>query len=176
VPRRAREGAGRGAKSRNPGVKRGDAFASTRAISRSRDRTRSLRAAAIWERAHPYRHVHRQHRAAPRHGRRTAGQGSGRDCAGGLHHAEQWRLDHVRHIPELTASGIGDHRLARSLSGACLKSSRRDSLAGHRHRTREFKSAARSASRSLVLSRPNRVVPHSEPTKSMRVAVVSRSA
>src|SRR6266404_5419887 len=54
------------------------------------------------ERAHPYGHVHRQHRAAPRHGRRTAGQGSGRDCAGGIHHAQQRRLDHVRQIPELT--------------------------------------------------------------------------
>ena len=47
-------------------------------------------------------HVPRQHRAAPRHGRRTAGQGSGRDGAGGVHHAKQWRLDHVRQIPELT--------------------------------------------------------------------------
>jgi len=56
------------------------------------------------ERAHPYGHVHRQHRAAPRQGRRTAGQGSGRDCAGGIHHAKQWRLDHVRQIPELTGS------------------------------------------------------------------------
>ena len=38
-----------------------------------------------------------------RHGRRTPGQGSGRDCAGGIHHAQQRRLDHVRQIPELTA-------------------------------------------------------------------------
>jgi hypothetical protein len=64
------------------------------------------------ERAHPYGHVHRQHRAAPRHGWRTPGQGSGRDGAGGIHHAKQWRLDHVRQIPELTADDTGDHRLA----------------------------------------------------------------
>ncbi len=55
------------------------------------------------DRAPAHRHVHRQHRAAPRHGRRPPGQGSGRDSAGGLHHAKQWRLDHVRQIPELTA-------------------------------------------------------------------------
>ncbi len=55
----------------------------------------------------PHRHVHRQHRAAPRHRRRTPGQGSGRDRAGGLHHAQQWRLDHVRQIPELTACDTG---------------------------------------------------------------------
>ena len=64
------------------------------------------------ERAHPYGHVHRQHGAAPRHGWRTAGQGSGRDGAGGIHHAKQRRLDHVRQIPELTAGDTGDHRLA----------------------------------------------------------------
>jgi len=64
------------------------------------------------ERAHPYGHVYRQHRAAPRHGRRTAGQGSGRDCAGGIHHAKQRRLDHVRQKLELTACDSGDHRLA----------------------------------------------------------------
>jgi hypothetical protein len=85
---------------------------STPAISGSRDRTRSLRAAQFGERAHPHRHVHRQHRAAPRHGRRPAGQGSGRDRAGGIHHAKQWRLDHVRQIPELTACDAGNHRLA----------------------------------------------------------------
>ena len=64
------------------------------------------------ERAHPYGHVHRQHRAAPRHGWRTAGQGSGRDRTGGIHHAKQWRLDHVRQTPDLTAGHTGDHRLA----------------------------------------------------------------
>jgi hypothetical protein len=80
---------------------------STRAISGSRDRTRSARAAAIWEPGAPYRHVHRQHRAAPRHGRRTTGQGSDRDCAGGIHHAKQRRLDHVRQVLELTACGTG---------------------------------------------------------------------
>jgi hypothetical protein len=36
------------------------------------------------ERAHPYGHVHRQHRAAPRNGRRTPGHSAGSDCAGGL--------------------------------------------------------------------------------------------
>ena len=53
-----------------------------------------------------------QHRAAPRHGWRTAGQDSGRDCAGGIHHSKQWRLDHVRQKPELTACDTGDHPLA----------------------------------------------------------------
>ena len=95
------------------GVKRGDAFAFYAGDIRVEgphpfcfERRQS------GERAHPYGHVHRQHRAAPRHGRRTAGQGSGRDCAGGIHHAKQWRLDHVRQIPELTACDTGDHRLA----------------------------------------------------------------
>ena len=64
------------------------------------------------DRAPPHGHVHRQHRAAPRHGRRPPGQGSGRDRAGGIHHAKQRRLDHVRQIPELTACDTGDHRLA----------------------------------------------------------------
>ena len=45
-----------------------------------------------------------------RHGWRPAGQGSGRDCAGGIHHAKQRRLDHVRQIPELTA---GDNNAGR---------------------------------------------------------------
>jgi hypothetical protein len=35
----------------------------------------------------------------PRHGWCTAGQGSGRDGAGGIHHAKQRRLDHVRQAP-----------------------------------------------------------------------------
>jgi hypothetical protein len=26
----------------------------------------------------------------------------GRDCAGGIHHSKQWRLDHGRRSPELT--------------------------------------------------------------------------
>jgi hypothetical protein len=65
------------------------------------------------DRALPHRHVHRQHRAAPRYGWRTAGQGSGRDRAGGLHHAQLRRLDHVRQPPELTACDTGDHWLAR---------------------------------------------------------------
>jgi hypothetical protein len=41
---------------------------------------------------------------------RTPGQGSGTDGAGSVHHAKQWRLDHVRQIPELTACNTGDHR------------------------------------------------------------------
>ena len=34
----------------------------------------------------------------------------GRDCAGGIHHAKQRRLDHVPQIPELTTCDTGDHR------------------------------------------------------------------
>jgi hypothetical protein len=49
---------------------------------------------------------------APRHGGRTAGQGSGRERASGIYHSKQWRLDHVRQIPELTACDTGDDRLA----------------------------------------------------------------
>jgi hypothetical protein len=30
----------------------------------------------------------------------------GRDCAGGIHHAKQWRLDHVWQIPELTLKAL----------------------------------------------------------------------
>jgi hypothetical protein len=74
------------------------------------------------DRAPAYGHVHRQHRAAPRHGRRPPGQGSGRDRAGGIHDAKQRRLDHVRQIPELTASDTGDHRFAAIPLSACLKS------------------------------------------------------
>ena len=32
--------------------------------------------------------------------------------AGGILHAKQWRLDHVRQMPELTACDTGDHQLA----------------------------------------------------------------
>ena len=46
--------------------------------------------------------------AAPRHGWRTPGQGSGRDRVGGIHHAKQWGVDHVRQTPELT---VGQLRL-----------------------------------------------------------------
>src|SRR5580692_12845216 len=63
-------------------------------------------------RAHPYGHVHRLHRAAPRHGWRTASQGSRRDRAGSIHHTKQWGLDHVWQTPELTACDTGDHWLA----------------------------------------------------------------
>ena len=94
---------------------------STRATSGSRGGTRSARAAANLGTGRPaYRHVHRQHRAAPRHGRRPPSHGPCRDCAGGVHHAKQWRLDHVRQIFELTAFS---HRRPtgsrRSLSTTC---------------------------------------------------------
>ena len=39
-------------------------------------------------------------------------RGSGGDGAGHIHHAKQWRLDHVRQLPQLTARDTGDHRLA----------------------------------------------------------------
>ena len=54
------------------------------------------------ERADADGDVHRLHRATARHGRRSAGHGSGRDGAGGIHHAKQRRLDHVREVAELT--------------------------------------------------------------------------
>jgi hypothetical protein len=57
------------------------------------------------DRALPHGHVHRQHRVAPRHGWRPAGQGSGRDCTGGIHHAQQRRLAHARQT--LTAYDTG---------------------------------------------------------------------
>jgi len=85
------------------GVKRGDAFAFYAGDIRVEGPHPFSSSGKFGERAYPYGHVHRQHRAAGRHGRRTAGQGSGRDDAGGLHHAKQWRLDHVRQIPKLTA-------------------------------------------------------------------------
>jgi hypothetical protein len=59
-------------------------------------------------RTHQYGHVHRLHRGAPRHGWRTAGQGSGRDCAGAFTTPSSGGLDHVRQTPELTACGSGD--------------------------------------------------------------------
>jgi hypothetical protein len=65
----------------------------------------------------------------PRHCRRPAGQDSGRDCADGIHHAKQWRLDHARQKPELTACDTGDNRLAAITLSACLKSPRRQSSA-----------------------------------------------
>ena len=92
------------------GVKRGDAFAFY-----VEGPPRSAQAAAIWRTGAPYGHLHRQHRAAPRHGWRPAGQGSGRDGAGGLHHAKQWRLDHVRQIPELMAYGRGHRTICSKL-------------------------------------------------------------
>jgi len=70
------------------GVKRGDAFAFYAGDIRSRDRTRSARAAAIWgtcTRTAMYTDSIEEHSGD---GWRTAGQGSGRDCAGGIHHAE----------------------------------------------------------------------------------------
>jgi hypothetical protein len=80
------------------------------------------------DRALPYGHVHRQHRAAPRHRRRTPGQGSGRDGGGGLHDAQQRRLDHVRQIPELTACDSGDHRSRRCGAGHMVISDAEDSI------------------------------------------------
>jgi hypothetical protein len=97
------------------GVKRGDAFAFYAGDIRVEGPHPFCSSGANLENgrtAHPHGHVHRQHRAAPRHGWRTAGQGSGRDGAGGIHHSKQWRLDHVRQTPELTACDTGDHRLA----------------------------------------------------------------
>jgi hypothetical protein len=37
---------------------------------------------------------------------------------GGIYHAKQWRLDHVRRIAELRHCGIGDHRRAVITSSA----------------------------------------------------------
>ena len=49
--------------------------------------------------------VHRQHEQLRRTADgREAGEGPGRDCAGGIHHSKQRRLDHVRQIPELTVT------------------------------------------------------------------------
>jgi len=85
---------------------------STRVTSGSRDRTRSARAAAIWGTGAPVRPcmptASSSSAAPPAHGRSRFG----RDGAGGIHHAKQRRLDHVRQTPELTASDNGDHRLA----------------------------------------------------------------
>jgi hypothetical protein len=90
---------------------------STRAISGSKGRTRSLRAAAIWGPGAAARPCTRtaSSSSAARPGRGRSGFAR-RDSAGGIHHAEQWRLDHVRQIPELTARDTGDHRTRRSLS------------------------------------------------------------
>ena len=57
--------------------------------------------------------MYRLHRAASRDGWRTAGHGSGRDCAGGVYDAEQWGVDHVWETPELRGcdSGITGARL-----------------------------------------------------------------
>ena len=85
------------------GVKRGDAFAFYAGDIRVEGPHPFCSSGGnLGERAHPHGHVHRQHRATPRHGRRPAGRGSGSDGAGGLHHAKQRRLDHVRQILELT--------------------------------------------------------------------------
>jgi hypothetical protein len=107
------------------GVKRGDAFAFYAGDNQGRGTAPVLfERRQFGERAHPYRHVHRQHRAAPRHGWRTAGHGSGGDCAGGIHYAKQWRLDHVRQKPELTACDTGDDQLAAIILGLCPKGPR----------------------------------------------------
>jgi hypothetical protein len=54
---------------------------STPAISGSRDPPVLLERRQFGDRALPYGDVHRQYRAAPRHGCHTTGQGSGRDWA-----------------------------------------------------------------------------------------------
>jgi len=88
------------------GVKRGDAFAFYAGDIKSRDRTRCARAGG---RQSGERRTRRRctptASSTPRHGWRTAGHGSGRDCAGGIHHAEQWGVDHVRETPELRGCG-----------------------------------------------------------------------
>jgi hypothetical protein len=90
------------------GVKRGDAFAFYAGDIRVEGTAPVLfERRQFRDRALPHGHVHRQHRAASRHGWQTAGHGAGRECAGGIHHAKQRRLDHVRQIPELTASDTG---------------------------------------------------------------------
>ena len=89
------------------GFKRGDAFAFYAGGYQGRGTAPVLlKRRQFGERAHPHGHVHRQHRAAPRHGWRTAGQGSRGDRASGIHHAKQWRLDHVRQKLELTVSRL----------------------------------------------------------------------
>jgi hypothetical protein len=79
------------------GVKRGNAFAFYAGDIRVEGGPAPvlLERRLSGDRSLPYGHVHRQHRAAPRHRWRPPGQSSGRDCAGGIYHAKQWRLDHV---------------------------------------------------------------------------------
>ena len=63
----------------------------------------------------------------PRHGWRTAGHGSGGDRAGGIHHAKQWGVDHVRGEPELR--GVAQRSPARGdrimQQAHCLREPRR---------------------------------------------------
>jgi hypothetical protein len=76
------------------GVKRGDAFAFYADDIRVEGPHQFCSSSGnLGKRAHPYGHVHRQHTAVPRHGWRTAGQRTGRDGAGGIHHSKQWRPD-----------------------------------------------------------------------------------
>jgi len=88
------------------GVKRGDAFAFYAAISRSRDRTRCARAAAIWgtggrgRRCTPTASSNSAARLAPRQVTVRA-----ETALGAIHHAEQWGVDHVRETPELRGCG-----------------------------------------------------------------------
>ena len=71
------------------GVKRGDAFAFYAGdITVEGPHPFCSSGGNLGAGALPYGHVHRQHRAAPRHSRRAAGQGSGRDRAGSIRHAK----------------------------------------------------------------------------------------
>jgi hypothetical protein len=112
-------------------------------------------------RALPHRHVHRQHRAAPRHGRRTPGQGAGRDGARGIHHAKQWRLDHVRQTRELTAGDAGDRRLA-AITTRSSRSPPSAARSGGRNRSRcsSAGSAARWQAANPAQSREWGETPH----------------
>jgi hypothetical protein len=95
------------------GVKRGDAFAFYAAAEIRVEGPHSFSSSGgNLGNGRPVRRCTPTDRAAPRHGGRTAGQGSGRDGAGRIHHPKQWRLDHVRQTPELTDCAPGDHRLA----------------------------------------------------------------
>ncbi len=57
--------------------------------------------------------VHGQHRTAARHRRQASGEGPRRDGAGGVHHAAERRLDHVRQAAELSDRTICGNELRR---------------------------------------------------------------
>ena len=106
------------------GVKRGDAFAFYAGDIRVEGPHPFCSSGGnLGNRAHPYGHVHRQHRAAPRHGRRPAGQGSGRETAlAAFTTPSRPAAGHVRQTPELTAvtgESTGSRRPLRvNLTGA----------------------------------------------------------